>query len=144
MVNEFHFPGTWYRDPQPPVLIYLVAITEPRRKAIRNIQVPLQYMMSKATAAQMFTLITACQGLQLLDIKLDSYFPSSPEKLPGFKECLVAVQGLKKLTITVDDSGPGSSTAKELRKNLAPLLEERLILPRSTTYVNCPALRIKD
>ncbi len=100
--------------------------------------------MPRATAAQVFTLITACQGLQLLDIELGSYFPSSPERVPGFKECLIAVQGLKKLTITVDDGGNGSSTAKELRKSLAPLLEERLILPRSKTYVNCPVRRIND
>jgi hypothetical protein len=103
--------------------------------------------MSRATAAQIFTLITACQGLQLLSIKLDSYFPSSPERLPGFKECLIAVQGLKKLTITVEDGaygGIGSASGKELRKNLQSLLEKRLILPRSKTYVSFPIQGTND
>jgi hypothetical protein len=138
MVNEFHFQDTWYRDPQPPVLIYLVAITEPRRKAIRSIRVPWQFLMSRATAAQIFTLITACQGLQLLDIKLDSFFPSSPERLPGFKECLIAVQGLKKLTVTAEDGVSGGVTGQEIRKNIESLLKERLTLPRSKTYVIFP------
>jgi hypothetical protein len=138
MVNEFHFQDTWHRDLQPPVLIYLVAITEPRRKAIRSIRVPWQFLMSRATAAQIFTLITACQGLQLLDIKLDSFFPSSPERLPGFKECLIAVQGLKKLTVTAEDGVSGGVTGQEIRKNIESLLKERLTLPRSKTYVIFP------
>jgi hypothetical protein len=145
MVNDFHFQGTWCRDPQPPVLIYLVAITEPRRKAIRSIRVPWQYWMGRATAAQIFTLITACQGLQLLEIKLDSYSPSSLERLPGFKECLIAVQGLKKLTITVEHGVYGSAASEnQMCKNLQSLLEERLILPRSKTYVSFPIRRTND
>ncbi len=148
MVNDFHFQDTWCRDPQPPILIYLVAITEPRRNAIRSIRIPWQYLMPRATAAQIFTLITACQGLQILDIKLDSYFPSSPEKLPGFKECLIAVQGLKKLTINVADNSVygsyGSTSGKELSKNLQPLLQERSSLPRSNTYVSFPIRRTND
>ena len=94
--------------------------------------------MSRATAGQIFTLITACQGLQLLDIKLDSYFPSSPERLPGFKECLIDVQGLKKLTVTAEDGVSGWVTGQEMRKNLESLLKERLTLPRSKTYVIFP------
>jgi hypothetical protein len=51
---------------------------------------------------------------------------------------------LKKLTITVEDSVYSSASGKELRKNLQHLLEERLILPRSKTYVSFPIRRTND
>jgi hypothetical protein len=140
-VNEFHFEFAGYRN-QSPALTYLVAITEPRRIAIRNIQVPWEYS-SKAAGAQFFTLITACLGLQSLDLKLLPHWTtpvSGGPGLPGFKECLIAVQGLKKLTLSAEDylSRVGWEREKEnmerLRKQLEPLLEERLAMSRSKTY----------
>ena len=140
-VNEFHFGYSGYRN-QPAALTYLVAITEPRRNAIQNIKVPWVYS-SKVAGAQYFTLITACLGLQSLDLKLNRIWGvplSGGPGLPGFKECLVAVQGLKKLTVSLEDhlSGAGWEREKEqterLCKQLEPLLKERMAMSRSKTY----------
>ena len=151
-VNEFDFEFTCYRNRfdfngyrnMSPALTYLVAITEPRRKAIRNIRVPWVYS-SKVAGAQYFTLITACLGLQSLDLKLHPIWStplSGGPGLPGFKECLVAVQGLKKLTVSPADHMSGGGAAwdhvkekmERLCKQLEPLLEERMALSRSKTY----------
>ncbi|KAE9374546.1 hypothetical protein N431DRAFT_543840 [Stipitochalara longipes BDJ] len=143
-VNEFHFKSG-HRS-QSPVLTYLVAITEPRRKAIRNIQVRLPCQMSKSNGAQLFTMITACQGLQSLDLKFYWSWggvPTTPDQLPGFKECLVAVQGLKSFSIGLEEVNPAYGTsffsaqyerAKSLCKELEPLLKERMTMARSKTY----------
>lgn len=151
-VNEFDFEFTCYRNRfdfngyrnMSPALTYLVAITEPRRKAIRNIRVPWVYL-SKVACAQYFTLITACLGLQSLDLKLHPIWAtplSGGAGLPGFKECLVAVQGLKKLTVSPADHPSWAGVAweqekermKKLCKQLEPLLEERMAMSRSKTY----------
>ncbi|KAN0103103.1 hypothetical protein V8E51_011416 [Hyaloscypha variabilis] len=147
-VNEFHFESGRHRG-QSPVSTYLVAITEPRRKAIRNIKVKLQQQMSKSNGAQLFTMITACQGLQSLKLEFYSYWlggivPSTPDQLPGYKECLVAVQGLKSFSLGVEDLAPAYSShaygqaqherAKKFCKELELLLKERMKLTRSKTY----------
>jgi hypothetical protein len=101
---------------------------------------------SKATGAQVFTLITACQGLQSLDLQL--YWrvgnQTSASGLPGFKESLVAIQGLKKLTVRVENMPTGydgvggygislHEKTKQLRDELENLFEEHLKKARSTT-----------
>jgi hypothetical protein len=101
---------------------------------------------SKATGAQVFTLITACQGLQSLDFQLHRRLgnQTSALGLPGFKESLVAIQGLKKLTIRVESMPAGYSglggygispneKTKQLRDELENLYEEHLKKARSTT-----------
>jgi hypothetical protein len=94
-VNDFHFVKySEHATPSTP-LTYLVAITEPRRTAIRSIKFTWQ-RWSKAIASQVFTLLTACRGLQSLNVQMDwhlgSYYKSLTSPLPGFRESLVAVQ----------------------------------------------------
>jgi hypothetical protein len=144
--NEFDFSAeNGYPLTPPSVLTYLVAITEPRRQAIRSIVLPwTSWARSKVTGAQIFTLITACQGLQSLELKLPwALGRLQTLNLPGFKESLVAVQGLKKLTITVEKmpeyylgfpwAMQEEKDAKSVATELESTLEEHLKKPRSTT-----------
>jgi hypothetical protein len=85
-----------------------------------------------------FTLVTACQNLQSLHLTLDDYHAvRSPLQLPGFKESLIAVQGLRKLTIDVVESRFSWGTSKEqledLRDQVQAAFKERLMMPRSKT-----------
>jgi predicted RNA-binding protein with EMAP domain len=97
--------------------------------------------MSKATAEQTFTLIAACQGLQSLDLKLEvSYWwNGQAAQLPGLKECLVALQGLKNLTVGVEELPDNHhmkhwmEQAKGMCKQLEPLFKERMTMSRSKT-----------
>jgi hypothetical protein len=143
-VNDFHFIkySNWTISQTP--LTYLVAITEPRRTAIRSIKFTW-HRWSKATGSHVFTLLTACHGLQSLDMKLHwqlRYYNISKYPPPGFKESLVAVQGLKKLTlsagVTPDYIGWATLSqrdeTKELRDQLEALFEEHMRKPRSMTY----------
>jgi hypothetical protein len=150
-VNDFRFiKESEHHTPTDP-LTYLVAITEPRRKAIRSLGFEWEHW-GKGHCAQVFTVLTACQGLQSLQLELSwrlgEFFkiPTSqraaPSPLPGFKEFTIAIQGLKKLAVSVGDlpsnyGGWGASCrdeTKKLRNELEAVSEEYMVKPRSITY----------
>ena len=141
-INDFDFKES-YRNGD--ISTYLVAITEPRRKAIRHMRLPISWHMSAANAGQLYTLVTACHGLQSLHLQYSWRFfagsgPFFPSSVPGFRECLIAVQGLKQLSVGVEDIpkhyGPSWGTdeqRKSFGKQFEALLLERLPKPRSKT-----------
>jgi hypothetical protein len=129
-VNEFNF-----RNAQASNLItYLLAITEPRRNAIRSIA--CEWQRYHRDSAQMFTVLAACKSLQILDLKIDqgiSDYHVIPAldcfKFPGLAESKVAVRGLKKLTLEPLPRYPwyGSQNEEEKVKKLCNFLKSLLV-----------------
>jgi hypothetical protein len=89
-------------------MAYLVAITPNRLLAIRSIKSRLvsNFYNYPHRAAQAYTLLSACQGLQSLELELarsEYNFNYSAEvaHLDGCQELLLAVRGLKSLSVVL-------------------------------------------
>jgi hypothetical protein len=134
-LNEFNFRKA---EPTSPIA-YLLAITEPRRNAIRSIT--CAWDIHNHNSAQVFTVLAACERLQVLHLKLcqnvTHIYGSEYSKFPGFLASKVAVRGLKKVTVDTTPRsippawyGLGLEAEKTLCKTLESLFVEEMAKPR--------------
>lgn len=98
-VNQFEFLKI------SDMVSYLVAITLDRLSAIRSIKTSLPlYPCQKATPDHIYTLLTACKGLQKLEFIVTEsrdlvYIRTLKPSTPNFSKLLMAVQGLKDVSV---------------------------------------------
>lgn len=142
-INEFNFLKA---EPNDPVT-YLLAITEARRNAIRSITCEWQRYYQRSPA-QMFTVLAACNGLHVLDIKIalrmtyQYSLGSDHSKFPGLTESKLAVRGIKKLTIE-PLAHPGGlyygthEVREVLCKSLESILLKEVAKPRGKCFICC-------
>jgi hypothetical protein len=139
-LNDFNFLNA---EPNDPVT-YLLAITEPRRNAIRSITCEWQRYY-QCNPAQMFTVLAACNALQVLEIKIAPRFiyhyrlGSDHSKFPGLTESKVAVRGIKKLTLELRDY-PGGYLSRHKEgevfcRSLESILVKEVAKPRGKFLV---------
>lgn len=106
-------------------IAYLVAITELRRDHIRSVTCEW-VTYRRLESSYMFTLLASCKGLNKLHIVVNHAGFSLPsnglKNLFGFKECLVAIQGLN---VSAEVKNVHSLISQdELLKKLKAQLEE--------------------
>lgn len=130
-------------------MAYLVAITPNRLLAMRSIKSRLVENYYPPRAAQAYTLLSACQGLQDLELELGSseyHFNHSGEvaHLVGYQELLLAVRGLKNLSVVLRPEPANAPNAPfmmaqhpDLQKNrdkLEHILQAEMTHERPTNY----------
>lgn len=126
------------------MLEYLVAITVPRRQAIASITCDWYQRYRHDAADHVFTMLSQCSGLKVLNLHVKSYVLSnvtSVNHLKGLPELKNAVQGLSVLSVVVDKpkvvyawqtepEGVAEANQKKLEK-LASILEKARALPKA-------------
>jgi hypothetical protein len=124
-VNQFEFLTNY------DALAYLVAITPSRLSAIQFIKTAIVPIVGcKDGPAQIYTLLAACKGLQKLElvVKWIDFRSSTFRQLPpGFPALLIAVQGLKGLSVAFDSQSkpevPGMLAFTTLEEEESAALE---------------------
>ncbi|KAF8865865.1 hypothetical protein BDZ45DRAFT_668282 [Acephala macrosclerotiorum] len=151
--NEFHFRLSdrndgWYSQ-DSTLLEYLVAITGPRRQAITSITCDWHQRYRHDAPEHVFTMLSQCSGLKVLNLHVKSYVLSSVTSvnyLKGLPELKNAVQGLSVLSVAIDKpkvvyawQNEPETVAEASRKKLEKLvsiLEKARALPKANLSDN--------
>jgi len=136
-VNTFKF------DRSDEAISYLVAVTPNRLRAIRSIKIPFFVTPHRGCEkpAELYNLVTACSGLQILELSFEPGWGSLTNNLvhlTAHKELFVAIRGLKKLTVIAPKTaywfgGADSVTVSAFIKYLDPILRDEMKKPRDGT-----------
>jgi hypothetical protein len=156
-VNRFHFESSWnhlYRFGRAAVgpLTYFVALTSPRMKAIRSLT--CEWSSHPRDASQLFTVLATCDGLQELTLVLHydfryqiyRYDSSKPEplKIAGYKEALIAAEGLQSLSVKICPNGRCTGSYPPHAQSIVTVLEsalrDRMKEPRGKTKYSLATL----